>query len=133
MKELSGNARKKEKLELLSKADEENLSKMPENDRSKAGEMKQAMNLLSAKRVEIGEYLEYLDIIEEEDEDKNSNDYDNLRLPRKAKGLTASDKKQIGMSKGKGSSKKVQKRDRTARKEADDLVISYDGHGLYDD
>lgn len=69
--------------------------------------MKNAMKLLNSKKVEIGEYLEYLDIIEEEDEDRDSNDYDR---PPKPKGNNSNKKKM-----GKSTSKKVQKRDRTAR------------------
>jgi hypothetical protein len=51
-------------LEILSNSNPESLSKIPEKDRAKAGEMKNAMKILNAKKIEIGEYLEYLDIIE---------------------------------------------------------------------
>lgn len=52
---------------MLSNTSSADLSKLPEEERTKAGEMKDAMNLLKAKKVNIGEYLDYLDIIEEED------------------------------------------------------------------
>jgi hypothetical protein len=60
----------------LSSTSSDDLNKLSEGEREKAGEIKTAMSLLQAKKVNIGEYLEYLDIIEEEDEDKNSDEYD---------------------------------------------------------
>lgn len=42
-----------------------NMSKLSEKEREKAGEIKDAMNMLKVKKISIDDYLEYLDIIEE--------------------------------------------------------------------
>lgn len=72
---MSKKERKKEKLEVIEASGEENLSKLSDKEREKASEIKNAMSLLKAKKISIDDYLQYLDIIEEEDEEKNSDDY----------------------------------------------------------
>jgi hypothetical protein len=57
--------------------EEQDLDRLPNNEREKAGQIKTAMSLLEAKKINIREYLKYLDIIEEEeDEHANSDDYE---------------------------------------------------------
>lgn len=62
--DLSKNERKKEKLDALLASGEDNLSKLSEKEREKAGEIKDAINMLKAKKIAIDDYLQYLDIIE---------------------------------------------------------------------
>jgi len=40
---------------------------LPEKEREKAGEIKSAISLIKGKKITIDEYLQYIDIIEEED------------------------------------------------------------------
>lgn len=53
------------------------------------------MSLLSAKKISVEDYLDYLDIIEEEEEDKNSNYYDELERSKNKnkKNMVSSSKK----------------------------------------
>lgn len=136
IKDLTKNEIKKEKLEILSSDPDGSLALIPEGDRAKAGEMKNAMSILNAKKVEIGEYLEYLDIIEEEDEDRNSDYYDNQHLKNKdSKGKKKPADGKTGRKKNlvNTTNKKIQKKDRTARKVDDQLIVSIEGHNMYDD
>ena len=50
IRDLTKNEMKKEKLEVLA-SDPQNLSRIPQGDRAKAGEMKNAMKILNAKKV----------------------------------------------------------------------------------
>ena len=116
---------------MLNKSTEEDLSKLSEADREKAGEMKNAMVLLDTKKVDVGTYLEYLDIIEEEDEDRNSDDYENKKVQKVGSKIGKGSQGRRSKHRPKGSSthgrigKTNQKQDRSARLgKADDLFVN---------
>lgn len=109
---------------MLSNTSSEELEKLPEEQRGKAEEIKDAMSILTAKKISIEDYLDYLDIIEEENEDKNSNEYENIKLS--PMGQKGKNKKPISNS-NYGKNKKGSKvKDRSARYKVDNkLHLNY--------
>ena len=60
---MSKKNRQKEKLSVIAESTEEKLNNLPEKEREKAGEIKNAITLIKAKKISIDDYLQYMDII----------------------------------------------------------------------
>lgn len=97
------------------------------------------MGILSAKKITIGDYLDYLDIIEEENEDGASDDYNqNKKLSNKL-GKGKYPKKKGNKNTLGRSLRKMDRLDRSARYQMDkNLVVNHIddsdlGPGMFDE
>ena len=72
----------------------------------------------------MADYLDYLDIIEEENEDKNSSDYDDKKLSPHFKEKLKSQNKKNAKSKNLAKSiRKMERKDRSARYQMDPTLM----------
>ena len=69
------------------------------------------MSLLQSKKINIADYLDYLDIIEEQNEDKNSSDFQDFKLQQKFK-----DNFRINQKKGQNQNSKSKNLARSIKK-----------------
>lgn len=88
--------------------------------------MKKAMKILNRKKVGIVEYLQYLDIIQEEDEDNRSDDDENV----KSKHTNKKDRSKLNknnkqsLNKFKNNKKSQIKGDKTNKKSHDGTLMA---------